>query len=58
MDEAHELPCHDKIVFDTARQARDAAIVAKYQRDIQLTAYKCRYCKLWHLSSGSVEDDS
>lgn len=47
------LPCADKLAFSTRREAEVAAIVAKYQRGIQLKAYACRYCQLWHLSRGS-----
>jgi hypothetical protein len=57
-DEESALPCTDKLAFDTRREAEVAAIVAKYQRGIQLKAYVCRYCRLWHLSSGSSSIDT
>jgi hypothetical protein len=50
-DEKPELPCHEKLAFDTQKQAQAAATVAAYQRGIQLKVYRCRYCGLWHLSS-------
>ncbi len=50
------LPCHDKLVFDTRREATAAATVAEYRYGSQLHAYVCRYCGLWHLSSGSTVD--
>ncbi len=51
MEEADELPCHDKIAFDTQEQAQAAATVAEYQHGTKLHVYLCRYCGLWHLSS-------
>ena len=50
IDEA-ALPCADKLVFDTERQAAAAANVAAYQHGAQVRPYICRYCGLWHLSS-------
>lgn len=52
--EVHEepaLPCADKLVFDTPKQAQATATVALYQHGTKLKAYKCQYCALWHLSS-------
>jgi hypothetical protein len=46
------LPCSDKLAFDTRQQAQAAATVALYQHGTVLKAYMCRYCGLWHLSSG------
>jgi len=46
-----ELPCADKLAFDTKRQAEAAATVALHQHGTKLHAYRCRYCSLWHLSS-------
>ncbi|HYH74676.1 MAG TPA: hypothetical protein VD735_01820 [Candidatus Saccharimonadales bacterium] len=51
MDEQHDLPCADKLVFDTKVQAQAAATVAAYQHGAKLRPYVCRYCSLWHLSS-------
>jgi hypothetical protein len=46
-----ELPCKDKLVFDSKTAADTAANVAQFQRGIALKAYRCRHCGLWHLSS-------
>ncbi len=51
MDEDKTLPCADKLAFDSEKEALDQARVIKWQRDVKLKAYKCRYCQLWHLSS-------
>lgn len=45
------LPCADKLVFDTRREAQAAATALRWQKGIKLKAYKCRDCGLWHLSS-------
>lgn len=55
MDDEQLLPCHEKLAFDSQRQAEAAAIVAAYQHGSDLKAYKCRHCGLWHLSSQSIE---
>lgn len=49
--EVEPLPCADKLVFDTQKQAQAAATVAEYQHGTKLKTYQCRYCGLWHLSS-------
>jgi hypothetical protein len=46
-----ELPCADKMVFDTRVQAQATATAADWQHGATLKAYKCRYCHLYHLSS-------
>lgn len=53
--EAEDLPCIDKLAFDTKKQAETAAVVADYQHGTKLRAYQCRYCKLWHLASFYAE---
>jgi hypothetical protein len=50
-DENNELPCAEKMVFDSRDQAQAAATAADWQHGATLKAYKCRYCHLWHLSS-------
>ena len=50
------LPCAEKLVFDTQKEANAAANVAEFRYGTQLHSYKCRYCHLWHLSSGSRDD--
>jgi hypothetical protein len=48
---ATELPCADKLIFDTQRLASATANVAQYQHGTVLRPYRCRYCQLWHLTS-------
>jgi hypothetical protein len=52
MEEDSGLPCGDKMAFDTEKQAKAAAITLEYQHGTKLGVYKCRHCKLWHLTSG------
>jgi hypothetical protein len=54
MTDDQELPCKDKLVFDHKRGAETAALVAMHQRGVKLKAYQCRYCQLWHLSTGYI----
>ncbi|MEO7364239.1 MAG: hypothetical protein ABIV43_01880 [Candidatus Saccharimonadales bacterium] len=49
-----ELPCVDKLAFDTQKQALAAATVARYQHGTELKTYVCRHCQLWHLSSADA----
>lgn len=51
MDEDSELPCSEKMVFDTQKEAEAVALAADWQRGASLKAYYCRHCNLWHLSS-------
>ena len=51
MEESDILPCHEKLAFDTRKQAEAAAVVAEYQHGAKLHVYQCRYCGLWHLAS-------
>lgn len=46
-----ELPCHDKLAFDTKKQAETTATVVEYRYGSTVRAYRCQYCHLWHLSS-------
>ncbi len=48
-----QLPCSEKLAFDTKKQADAAAVVAELQRNVKLKSYKCNHCSLWHLASGS-----
>jgi hypothetical protein len=50
-EEQIELPCKDKLAFDTLKQAEAAVNVAAFQRGIKLKPYFCRHCDLWHMSS-------
>jgi len=45
------LPCANKLVFDTQKQAQAAATTALYQHGTKLKTYVCVHCGLWHLSS-------
>ena len=53
-EEPAELPCKDKLAFDTKKVAEATANVAHYRYGSRLHAYLCRYCHLWHLSSGGA----
>lgn len=46
-----QLPCVDKLAFDTKQQADAAALTADWQHDITLKVYICSHCGLWHLAS-------
>jgi hypothetical protein len=48
-----DLPCAQKLAFDTQKQASAAANVAEYQRGVVLKVYRCRHCQLWHMSSNT-----
>jgi hypothetical protein len=50
-----ELPCKDKLAFDTKREAEATASVVHYRYGSKVHAYICRHCSLWHLSSGTAE---
>lgn len=52
-DEPSELPCKDKLAFDTREQAAAAANVVHYRYGTKVQPYLCRYCSLWHLSSNT-----
>jgi hypothetical protein len=51
-----ELPCKDKLVFDTKLQADATATVTRHYHGTVVRSYRCRYCQLWHLSSSSYEE--
>lgn len=46
-----DLPCTDKLAFDTELEAEGAATYAKYLHGTRLKVYKCQHCNLWHLAS-------
>lgn len=46
-----ELPCADKLTFETKQQAENGAVVTKWRYGTKLKAYQCKHCGLWHLSS-------
>ena len=45
------LPCADKLVFNTRQEAEKGATVTKWHYGTKLKAYHCRHCNLWHLAS-------
>jgi hypothetical protein len=47
----HELPCSEKLVFDTSIQATATATVVAYRYGSKVYPYRCPHCDLWHLSS-------
>lgn len=49
---AEELPCKEKLSFETKAAAEGAAVYAEHRHGTKLKVYLCRYCKLWHLASG------
>lgn len=51
MDERIELPCEQKMTFDTQEEAENTALAADWQHGTKLKAYQCRHCGLWHLAS-------
>lgn len=51
IDEETQLPCAEKIVFDTKKAAQTALTVAMFQHGTKLKVYKCQHCGLWHLAS-------
>lgn len=50
-DEPAPLPCADKLAFDTPEAAEATATVSEYRYGSKLKVYKCRHCRLYHLSS-------
>jgi len=52
-DDKAELPCTDKMSFDSEKAAKDSALAVNWQHGNKLIPYKCEHCSLWHLSSGS-----
>lgn len=47
----NELPCAEKLAFDTKEAADGARVYAQYQHGTRLKIYQCSYCELWHLAS-------
>lgn len=54
--EADELPCKGKLAFDTRREAEGSANVVHFRYGNKMHVYLCKYCELWHLSSGSAAE--
>jgi len=57
MNEPNEvqLPCVDKISFDTRQQALATAATSEYWYGSRPHAYRCHNCALWHLSTSGNE---
>lgn len=51
MDVASELPCKDKIAFETKKDADGTKALAKHRYGSILVVYKCKHCLLWHLAT-------
>ena len=51
VDSSIELPCVDKLSFDSLNDAQSSAVVADWRHGTKLKAYRCQHCGLWHLSS-------
>ena len=45
------LPCADKLAFETVKEAQATATVSEHRYGGKLKVYRCRYCRLYHLSS-------
>jgi hypothetical protein len=43
--------CQEKLSFETKAQAAGTATTSHWRYGQKLKIYKCRSCKLWHLSS-------
>lgn len=54
-EEDAPLPCAEKLAFNTKKDADATANVAHYRYGNKLYSYQCRYCGLWHLSSGEPD---
>lgn len=50
-EENADLPCHEKMVFESKLAAEGVAAAAKWQHNADVKPYKCQYCNLWHLAS-------
>jgi hypothetical protein len=48
--EAEYISCRRKDLY-TCNEARGIAQRIRRQRDVTVHAYRCRYCKFWHVGS-------
>lgn len=48
---ATQLPCAEKLAFQTKEAAEGAAVYAKHRHGTKLKVYQCKDCQLWHLAS-------
>ena len=51
MTDEDQLPCEDKLVFETQKDAQATANVSHYRYGGQVRPYRCRHCGYWHLAS-------
>lgn len=49
--EEEQLPCVDKMSFESQKEAEANGLAAEWQHGGSLKSYKCKYCRLWHLAS-------
>ena len=50
--EGQEFLCQGKLIYDQQSDAWAAATVARFQHGgVQLKAYQCQICNMWHLAS-------
>jgi hypothetical protein len=45
------VKCSMKRPYSTVKSAKSAAAVGGKKRNVKLFVYKCKLCRLWHLSS-------
>jgi hypothetical protein len=50
-DDQDQLPCSDKLSFDSKLQADATANIVSYRYGSSVYPYVCNDCGLWHLSS-------
>ena len=51
MQDQSDLPCAEKLAFNTQKDAKAAALTAQYKHGDRLKIYQCKHCQLWHLTS-------
>lgn len=47
----NELPCAEKMAFNSFEEAEAAGLAADWQHGAKLKPYQCQHCGLWHLAS-------
>jgi hypothetical protein len=55
MNEAEPLPCADKLAFDSPEAAQATGTVSEWRYGSKLKTYRCKYCRLYHLSTAYTE---
>ncbi len=53
--ETDKLPCADKLAFDTPEAAQATGTVSEWRYGSKLKAYRCKHCRLYHLSTAYNE---